>query len=42
MKLDARLASRFSPGMKHGRPVRVQMTLEVNFDSADAPKPPGG
>lgn len=36
------LAARFSPGMKHGRPVKVQMTLEVNFDSADAPKPPGG
>lgn len=36
------LASRFSPGMKNGRPVKVQMTLEVNFDSADAPKPPGG
>lgn len=36
------LASRFSPGMKHGRPVKVQMTLEVNFDSAEAPKPPGG
>lgn len=36
------LASRFSPGMKHGRPVRVQMTLEVNYDSADAPRMPGG
>lgn len=36
------LASRFSPGMKHGRPVKVQMTLEVNFDSADAPRMPGG
>jgi len=36
------LASRFSPGMKNGRPVKVQMTLEVNFDSADAPKLPGG
>lgn len=36
------LASRFSPGMKNGRPVKVQMTLEVNFDSADAPRMPGG
>ena len=36
------LAARFSPGMKSGRPVKVQMTLEVDFDSADAPKPPGG
>jgi len=36
------LASKFSPGMKNGRPVKVQMTLEVNFDSADAPKLPGG
>lgn len=36
------LASRFSPGMKNGRPVKVQMTLEVTFDSAEAPKPPGG
>lgn len=35
------LAARFSPGMKYGRPVKVQMTLEVNFDSADAPKYPG-
>lgn len=35
-------AARFSPGMKDGRPVRVQMTLEVNFDSAEAPRPPGG
>lgn len=35
------LASRFSPGMKNGRPVKVQMTLEVNFDSADAPRMPG-
>lgn len=36
------LAARFSPGMKNGRPVKVQMTLEVNFDSADAPRMPGG
>ncbi|MGQ0512373.1 MAG: energy transducer TonB [Betaproteobacteria bacterium] len=36
------LAARFSPGMKNGRPVKAQMTLEVNFDSADAPKLPGG
>lgn len=36
------LASRFSPGLKNGRPVKVQMTLEVTFDSADAPKLPGG
>ncbi len=34
------LAARFSPGMKDGRAVKVQMTLEVNFDSADAPKAP--
>ncbi len=36
------LAARFSPGMKDGRAVKVQMTLEVSFDSADAPKAPGG
>jgi protein TonB len=36
------LASKFSPGMKNGRPVKVKMTLEVTFDSADAPKLPGG
>jgi TonB family protein len=35
-------ASRFSPGMKNGRAVKVQMTLEVEFDSADAPRIPGG
>ncbi len=36
------LASRFSPGMKNGRAVKVQMTLEVSFDSPEAPKTPGG
>ena len=33
------LAARFTPGMKDGRPVRVQMLLELNFDS---PPPPAG
>lgn len=31
------LAARFSPGMKDGRPVKVQMVLEVAFDSPSAP-----
>lgn len=31
------LAARFTPGMKQGRPVRVQMTLELNFESPSAP-----
>lgn len=33
------LAARFTPGMKDGRPVRVQMVLELNFES---PPPPAG
>ena len=33
------MAARFSPGMKDGRAVRVQMLLEVTFDSPPAPKP---
>lgn len=40
--VSAFLSSRFSPGLKNGRPVNVQMTLEVIFDIADAPKLPGG
>ena len=36
------LAARFTPGIKDGRPVRVQMLLEINFDSQPAPKPPSG
>jgi TonB family protein len=36
------LAARFSPGMKGGRPVKVQMTLEVSFDSPPPPEPPRG
>ncbi len=31
------LAARFTPGLKGGRPVKVQMTLEVTFESAQAP-----
>jgi TonB family protein len=31
------LAARFTPGLKGGHPVRVQMTLEVTFESAQAP-----
>jgi protein TonB len=30
--------ARFTPGMKDGRAVRVQMTLEVSFDSAPPPE----
>ncbi len=33
-------AARFTPGMKGGRPVAVQLLLEINFDSPLAPKPP--
>jgi len=32
------LAARFTPGMKDGRAVRVQLLLEVSFDSAPPPK----
>lgn len=31
------LAARFTPGMKNGRAVKVQMMLEVSFDSAPPP-----
>lgn len=34
---QAFMAARFSPGMKAGRAVRVQMLLEINFES---PQPP--
>ncbi len=34
-------AARFTPGMKHGRPVRVQMLIEVAFDSPPPPVLPG-
>ncbi len=34
-------AARFSPGMKGGRAVKVQMLLEVTYESPDAPKVPG-
>jgi protein TonB len=34
-------AARFTPGMKNGRPVKVQMLLEVRFDSPAAPSSPG-
>jgi protein TonB len=30
--------ARFTPGMKNGQAVRVQMTLEVSFDSAPPPE----
>ena len=30
-------AVRFTPGIKNGRPVKVRMRLEVNFDSAPPP-----
>jgi TonB family protein len=35
------LAARFTPGMKGGRPVKVQMLLEVSFDGPPAPAVPG-
>ena len=35
------LAARFSPGMRGGRPVRVQMTVEVRYDSPRAETVPG-
>ena len=35
---DAFKAARFSPGMKGGRPVKVQLTLQVDFQH---PQPPG-
>lgn len=34
------LAARFTPGMKGGRAVRVQLLLEIAFDSAPPPKAP--
>lgn len=34
-------AARFSPGMKGGRPVKVQMLLEVDYESPPPPKAPG-
>lgn len=34
---EAFLAARFTPGMKDGRAVRVQVMLEVSFDSAPPP-----
>jgi protein TonB len=34
-------AARFTPGMKNGRPVKVQMLLEVSFDSPATPAIPG-
>jgi len=33
------MAARFTPGMKDGRAVRVQMLLEITFDSPPPPKP---
>lgn len=33
-------AARFTPGIKDGRAVRVQMTLEVSFESPSAPSSP--
>ncbi|MDA1116760.1 MAG: GspH/FimT family pseudopilin [Proteobacteria bacterium] len=33
-------AARFSPGLKNGKPVKVQMTIEVTFDSPPPPAPP--
>jgi protein TonB len=36
--VDAFRAARFSPGMKDGRPVKVQITLEVNFEHPSPPK----
>jgi TonB family protein len=35
---EAFRAARFSPGMKGGRPVKVQVTLEVNFEHPPAPR----
>lgn len=34
---EAFLAARFTPGLKDGRPVKVQLRLEVSFDSAPPP-----
>jgi len=34
------LAARFSPGMKDGRAVKVQMLLEVDYESPPPPKAP--
>lgn len=34
---EAFRAARFSPGMKDGRAVKVQITLEVNFEHPPAP-----
>ncbi len=35
-------AARFTPGMKDGRAVRVQLVLEITFDSPPPPKLPTG
>jgi protein TonB len=35
------LAARFSPGMRGGRPVRVQMTVEVRYESPRLEPAPG-
>ncbi len=34
---EAFRVARFSPGMKEGRPVKVQLTLEVSFEHPAAP-----
>jgi len=34
------LSARFSPGMRGGRPVRVQMTVEVRYDAPQPDAPP--
>lgn len=35
------MTARFSPGMRGGRPVKVQMTVEVRYDSPRAESAPG-
>jgi protein TonB len=38
---QAFMKARFSPGMRAGKPVRVQMTVEVRYDGPQAEAAPG-